>query len=96
MLRRSLDEELRSRDALAFPDVIRARLWDAGVSDASAGEPHPGPFLAQKRDGSRRALLRAHLVGAGVRKSVCRAACHPEFGQPLRVLCRWVAALSAA
>jgi len=98
VLRRSQDEELQNRDALAFPDVNRAHLWGAGVSDASDDEHHPDPFQALKRDGSHTVLRRTHLILADedVQKSAFRAACRPMSELRLRVLCKWVAAPSAA
>ena len=98
VLRRSLDEGLQNRDALAFPDVNRAHLWGAGVWDASDDEPHQDPLQALKQDASRTVLRQAHLilVDEGVQKSVCRAACPPMSGLHLRVLCKSVAAPSAA
>ena len=95
---RPLGEERQNPDAPAFPDVIPARLWDAGVSDASDDEHRPEPFQALKPDGSHTALRRAHRipVDEDVRKSAYRAAYRPMSALHLRVLCKWVAARSAA
>ena len=89
-LRQLLDAELQNPDVLAFLDVNRARLWDAGASDASDAEPRPDPFLALKRDGSRTVLRRAHLilVAAGVQKSAFHAACRPMSGLRPRAPCK--------
>ncbi len=94
---RPLGGERQNQDALAFPDVNRARLWDAGVSDASDDEHRPEPFLALKSDGSHTAL-HFHPVPADedVQKSVCRAACPPMSAPLLRARYKWGAALSAA
>jgi hypothetical protein len=89
-LRRSLDEELRNQDALAFRDVSRARRWDAGVSDASDDELRPDPLQALKRDENHTVLRQDRLIPAdvGAQKSVCHAACRPMSGLRLPVLCK--------
>jgi hypothetical protein len=93
-----LDGERQNPDAPAFPDVIPARLWDAGVSDASDDEPHPEPFPALKPDGSHMALRRVHRipVDEDVQKSAYRAAYRPRSELRQRVPCKWVADRSAA
>ncbi len=68
------------------------------MSDAWDGEHRPDLFQALKRGANHTVLRRVHLilVAEDVQKSVCRAACRPMSGLHLRVLCKWVAARSAA
>ncbi len=92
------DGELQSQGAPAFPDALPAHPLDAAESDAWDDERLPDPSPVLMRDVSHMERRQGHpiLVGEGVRKSACRAACRPASGLHLRGQCRSVADLSAA